>query len=94
MPFCLMTPPVRHRPPAWLRLAPTRLAAARTPAEPVPLPTPEVEHLAARVADRLRAAGVVLPEGEMAALAEGLLGDALHLALRWLEPGEEPAAAG
>ena len=46
--------------------------------------------LETRVAARLRAAGVVLPDAELRALSDALLADAVRAALDWLEP-DEPA---
>ena len=52
-----------------------------------PLPTlaPEIAQLQLSAVERLRAAGVRLPDAVAAELAEALLVDALGLALEWLE---------
>jgi len=62
---------------ASVRRAPTRDRAA-APAR----------RLEARVAARLRAAGVVLPDADLRALSDALLADAVRVALDWLEPVE------
>jgi hypothetical protein len=47
----------------------------------------ELARLQAAIAIRLRRAGVRLPEAEMAALADELLGDAVRICLTWMESG-------
>ena len=47
----------------------------------------ELDGLRASIERRLRAAGVRLPPGELAALADDVLADALRIALLWVEPG-------
>jgi hypothetical protein len=50
-------------------------------------PVAELDHLQAAIAQRLRGAGVSLPDAEVAALADEVLTDAVRICLAWIERG-------
>ena len=50
-------------------------------------PAPELDQLQASIVERLRRAGVLLPDAETKAMAEEVLADAVRICLDWMEGG-------
>jgi hypothetical protein len=50
------------------------------------LPAAELDHLQATIVERLRRAGVRLPDAEVTAIADEVLADVVRICLAWMEP--------